>query len=166
MDSHLERLRSELEDATQGLTETAMAQAPAGKWTSAQILEHLYLTYKNTNKGIAKCLEKGAPLATQSTMKHRLKTFVVVGIGYFPVGAKAPERVLPRGMGSEEVHAAIFAELRSMDSSLNDCERRFGARTRIMDHPILGPLTTDQWRKFHWIHGRHHARQIRERAKL
>jgi hypothetical protein len=25
-------------------------------------------------------------------------------------------------------------------------------------------LTADQWRRFHWIHGRHHARQIRERV--
>jgi hypothetical protein len=32
-----------------------------------------------------------------------------------------------------------------------------------MDHLILGPLTAGQWRKFHWVHGQHHARQIRER---
>ncbi|MGZ4836286.1 MAG: DUF1569 domain-containing protein [Terriglobales bacterium] len=32
-----------------------------------------------------------------------------------------------------------------------------------MDHPFLGPLTADEWRKFHWVHGRHHTRQIRER---
>jgi hypothetical protein len=24
-------------------------------------------------------------------------------------------------------------------------------------------LTAGEWRKFHWVHGRHHARQIRER---
>jgi hypothetical protein len=34
-----------------------------------------------------------------------------------------------------------------------------------MDHPFLGPLTASQWRKFHLVHGRHHARQIRERMK-
>jgi len=32
-----------------------------------------------------------------------------------------------------------------------------------MDHLFLGPLTANEWRKFHWVHGRHHARQIRER---
>jgi hypothetical protein len=26
----------------------------------------------------------------------------------------------------------------------------------------LGPLTGAQWRKFHLVHGRHHARQIRQ----
>ncbi len=50
-----------------------------------------------------------------------------------------------------------------MGSGLDACERRFGARTKIMDHLFLGPLTASEWRKFHWVHGRHHARQIRER---
>jgi len=25
---------------------------------------------------------------------------------------------------------------------------------------VLGALTGEQWRKFHWLHGRHHVRQI------
>jgi len=39
--------------------------APAGKWNAAQILEHLFLTYKHTNRGLAKCVEQAAPLATK-----------------------------------------------------------------------------------------------------
>ena len=163
MDSDLARLRQELEAAIAGLTEISMAQAPKGKWNSAQILEHLFLTYKNTNRGLAKCLEKGTPLATAATLKQRVGTLLVVNLGYMPGGAKAPERAVPRGMPSEEVRETIFAEIQRMESGLNDCARRFGAGTKIMDHPILGPLTANQWRKFHWVHGRHHARQIRER---
>jgi hypothetical protein len=30
-----------------------------------------------------------------------------------------------------------------------------------LDHPILGPLTGGQWRKFHLVHGLHHVKQIR-----
>jgi len=166
MNSHLKRLRRELEDVTGSLTEGAMAQAPAGKWNSAQILEHLYLTYTATNKGIAKCMEKSAPRATAATVKHRVSTLIVLGLGYLPGGWKAPERAVPRGMPIEEVRVAIFAEIEQMDSGLEACERKFGVKTKIMDHPFLGPLTADQWRKFHWVHGRHHARQIRERARL
>jgi len=165
MDSYLERLRQELEDAIGGASPGALAEAPAGKWSAAQILEHLFLTYKNTNRGIAKCLERGVPLATgaATTLKHRLATLLVVNLGYLPRGRKAPERVTPRGMPPEEVQQAIAPELERMSSGLDDCERKFGARTKIMDHLFLGPLTADQWRKFHWVHGRHHARQIRER---
>jgi hypothetical protein len=66
-------------------------------------------------------------------------------------------------MPPEQVQQAIAPELQKMDSGLDDCECRFGARTKIMDHLILGPLTAREWRRFHWVHGRHHARQIRER---
>ena len=163
MNSYLERLRQELEDAIGGASPSALAQAPAGKWSAAQILEHLFLTYKNTNRGMAKCLETGAPLATRATLKQRLATLIVVNLGYVPAGRKAPERATPRGMSAEDVQQAIAPELQKMGSGLDDCERRFGARTKIMDHPFLGPLTAKEWRKFHWVHGRHHARQIRER---
>jgi len=163
MDSYLERLRQELEDAMGGTSASGWTQAPAGKWNAAQILEHLFLTYKNTSRGTAKCLEQGAPLSTRATLKHRVSTLLVVNLGYFPAGRKGPERVMPRGMPLEDVQQAIVPELQRTASGLDDCERRFGTRTKIMDHPFLGPLTADEWRKFHWVHGRHHARQIRER---
>jgi len=163
MDSYLERLRQELEDAIQGASPEGWTQAPPGKWNAAQILEHLFLSYKGTSLGAAKCLELGAPLATRTTLSQRLGTLLVVNLGYFPSGRKAPERTMPRGMPSEEAWQAILPELETMASGLNDCERRFGARTKIMDHPVLGPFTVSQWRKFHWVHGRHHVRQIRER---
>jgi hypothetical protein len=163
MNSYLERLRHELEDAAGGAGAGDLAKAPAEKWCAGQILEHLFLTYKHTNRGLEKCLERGVPLATRATWKDRLATTLVVNLGYLPRGRKAPERAVPRGMPPEEARQAIMPELRKMGLGLDDCERKFGVRTKILDHPILGPLTADEWRKFHWIHGRHHARQIRER---
>jgi hypothetical protein len=163
MDSYLERLQRELESATEGATVAGLEQVPAGKWNAAQVLEHLYLTYKNTNKGISKCLQNGAPLATSATFRHRIGTLLVVGLGYLPGGRKAPKRATPRGMPAAEVQQAIFPEIQTMDSGLRECETRFGPNTKVMDHPFLGPLTAAEWRKFHWVHGRHHARQIRQR---
>jgi hypothetical protein len=164
MDSYLERLQGELKIATADTPAAGLVEAPAGKWNAAQILEHLFLTYKNTNKGANKCLEVGAPLATAATLRHRIATLLVIGLGYLPSGRKAPERATPQGMGPEEVRQAIFPEIQRMESSLRQCEDKFGPGTKIMDHPILGPLTAAEWRKFHWIHGRHHARQIRQRV--
>jgi len=163
MNSYLERLHRELQSATEGATADGLVRAPAGKWNAAQVLEHLFLTYKNTNKGISKCLENGAPLATSATFRHRIGTLLVVGLGYLPGGRQAPERATPRGMPAAEVRNAIFSEIQRMESSLRDCETKFGSGTKIMDHPFLGPLTAAEWRKFHWVHGRHHARQIRQR---
>ena len=163
MDSYLEHLRGELESATAGATAASLEQAPAGKWSTIQILEHLFLSYTNTNKGIGKRLEKGVPLATGRTFRHRIGTLLVVRFGYLPGGRKAPERTIPRGMGAEAIRQAIFPEIQRMESGLQECEKAFGPKSKIMDHPILGPLTAAEWRKFHWVHGRHHAQQIRRR---
>jgi hypothetical protein len=163
MNSYLERLRRELEDAVGSAGANDLAKAPAEKWSAAQILEHLFLTYKYTNRGLEKCLEQGTPSATRATLRDRFATVLVVNFGYLPNGRKAPDRSVPRGMSPEEVQPAITSELERMVSDLDDCERKFGRRTKILDHPVLGPLTAEEWRKFHWIHGRHHARQIRER---
>jgi DinB family protein len=163
MDSYLERLRRELEEVTRGVSADEMAQAPAGKWSGAQLLEHLLLTYKTTNRVLDKCLQKCAPLATRPTLRQRMSALVVINLGYMPGGRQSPERVAPRGMPREEVQQSLVPELEAMAAKLNDCEFRFGAGTKIMDHLFLGPLTAGEWRKFHWVHGRHHARQIRER---
>ncbi len=163
MSSHLDRLQQELESALLGATAASLGQARAGKWSTAQILEHLFLTYKNTAKGLTKCLEKGSPLATRATTTQRFATLLLLKTGYFPPGRKAPERTIPDGMPAEEVRQAVFAEIRAMAARLDECERKFGAATKLLDHPVLGPFTAEQWRKFHWVHGRHHAKQIRER---
>lgn len=163
MISYLERLRREIEDAVADASAGDLTAAPAGKWSAAQILEHLFLTYKHTDHGLTKCQQLGTPLATRATLKDRFARLLVVDLGYMPGGRKAPERAMPQGMPAEAVRLAVTPELEAMSSRLDECERRFGAGTKIMDHPFLGPLTPQEWRKFHWIHGRHHARQIRER---
>jgi hypothetical protein len=163
MDSYLERLRKELEDATRGADSSRLTQAPAGKWSAAEILEHLLLTYRGTGRALAKCLEQSVPVVQRATLRDRVATLLVVNLGYVPSGRKSPDRVVPRGMPVDEVQTAITSELQRLGAALDDCERKFGVKTKIMDHPALGPLTADEWRKFHWVHGRHHARQIRER---
>jgi hypothetical protein len=166
MESYLRRLPLELEKATARASDEAFHKGPPGKWNSAQILEHLYLSYTSTNKRIAQCLKGGRPLATGATLKHRMRNLLVIGLGYMPEGVKAPQVVVPGGLPLEEVRKNIFSEIEKMAAGLDECERRFGARTMIMNHPILGPLTANQWRKLHWVHGRHHARQIRKRILL
>ena len=165
MDSYLDRLHRELKETMRITENQHLDSGPTGKWTDGQILEHLFLTYHNTNKGIAKCLEKGSPLVTCATLFHRLGAVLVVNAGYFPKGRKSPERAVPKGMPSDEIRRTILAEIERMDVGFAECERKFGSRAKILDHPVLGPFSVRQWRKFHWVHGRHHTRQIRERIE-
>ena len=86
-------------------------------------------------------------------------TLVVLDIGYFPTGRPAPEWTRPRGGAPEAALPAIRDNLAQMDSDITECERRFGGGILAV-HPIIGPMTPQQWRKFHRIHTRHHMRQI------
>src|SRR5574340_428832 len=133
---NLQELQRELESTT-AATPADLAKAPPGKWSTAEILEHLYLTYRGTNKGIERCLAAGQPLARRATLKDRIQTLVVVGFKYMPNGRKAPERAAPRGMSGEEVVRAIIPEIQQVSAGLDQCERKFGPRTKIFDHPIL-----------------------------
>jgi hypothetical protein len=133
---------------------------PEGKWSTAEVLEHLYLTYTGTTKAFERCLQAGEPQARTPMLQDRVRAFVVTELGHLPEGRKSPKHALPRGMAVEEVVCEIGPRISAMDDQIAQCEARFGKRTRVLDHPILGPLTGRQWRKFHWVHGRHHIKQI------
>ena len=162
MESCLQQLREGVAIATRGMTVADLTRHPAGKWSAAEVLEHLYLTYTGTAKGLEKCLQAGRPLAGKPTLKQRLITATVVGIGYMPTGRQAPSPTLPRGMPAEHVVAEVQTQIAIMDGLLAQCELRYGNLVKLMDHPVLGPLTARQWRKFHWVHGRHHLKQIQK----
>ena len=162
MDAYLERLREAIKSATFGMTAEDLMRHPEGKWSTAEVLEHLYLSYTGTAKGFERCLQAGKPLARTPLLKDRMRTFVVTGLGHLPEGRKAPERTQPRGMLADEVSRDIGSRISAMDEVIAQCEARFGKRTRVLDHPILGPLTARQWRKFHWVHGRLHLKQIQK----
>ncbi len=93
-------------------------------------------------------------------LRDRMRTIVVVGLGHMPKGRQSPKHALPRGMTPEQVTREIGPRISAMDAAIAQCESRFGKQNRLLDHPILGPLTGRQWRKFHWVHGHHHLKQI------
>ena len=160
MDFYLQRLQDVITAAAGGMTDQDLTRHREGKWCAAEILEHLYLTYTGTVKGFERCLSAGKPLVTKATWKQRVASWVVVGVGHMPEGRMAPKNSVPRGLAADKVVADIGPQIAVMDEVISRCEGRYGARAKLLDHPILGPLTGSQWRKFHWVHGRHHARQI------
>lgn len=159
-----EQIHSAIVQATEGLSDEQLGRHPEGKWDSASILEHLALTYGSTARVMDKCLREGRPLATSATMRHRVAQLMVLGFNYIPTGRKAPEKVVPTGIGSKEALELIFSNLEKMDEALRRCEEQFGSKKKIAGHPVLGPIPISGWRKFHLAHTRHHMKQIRERA--
>jgi hypothetical protein len=136
------------------------ARHPPGKWSSAEILDHLNLTYLGTIKNFDRCLASGAPGASPDRKTKRWPRRIIVWLGYFPGGRKSPDRVLPRGTPLQQLTTEVFENIARMDHVIAECDARFGPGKPLADHPILGPMTAREWRKFHLVHGKHHVRQI------
>ncbi len=159
MDFYLERIRERLSAVTRGMTTEDLSRHPEGKWSSAEVLEHLSLTYEGTARGFQKCLDAGAPIARRPSLRDRIVVTLVITVGFLPGGRQAPEGTRPMGRRPAEALPTLLQNLATMDGLITRCEERFG-NGRLMDHPILGPLSAAEWRKFHWVHARHHVKQI------
>jgi hypothetical protein len=91
-------------------------------------------------------LEAGKPLVTQASLRQRMRRLIVLGFNYLPEGRKAPKNTEPRGLPAEKVREEFGQKIGAMDETIARCEVRLG-RGKLLDHPILGPLTGAQWRK-------------------
>src|SRR6266571_2663591 len=156
MDSRLEKLKENLESAVEGMSSEQLSWHLPGKWCAAEVLEHLYLTYAATINGFERVITSSKPLATRASLAQRALTFMVVGLGHMPAGRKTPAVAQPKGLPVEKVRNEIGEKLAAMDAIIAQSEARFGRQVKLLDHPILGPLTAPQWRKLHLVHGRHH----------
>lgn len=160
MHRKLVELQKVLSDAIQGMSAEELSRHPPEKWSAAEILEHLNLSYVGTIKNLERCLASGQPGASSDRAKMRWPRLLITRVGYFPKGRQSPDFVRPRGTPAEQVTSEIMGNISRMDEVIAQCESRFPSGKAIADHPILGPLTATEWRGFHRTHGKHHARQI------
>lgn len=157
----LQRALHSIETTTAGMTDEEMLRHPEGKWSPTEILEHLSLAYSSTVSRMRDLLGKTQGVdVKRPNLRERMSAFLVIRLNYIPPGRKSPERIVPKGISPEEAHKAVRANLADIDHVISECEERFGSRSFIMAHPVLGPLTVKEWRKFHCVHTLHHMRQI------
>ena len=159
MAEELKQLRTALEAAMQGAGNDELAFHPEGKWCSAEVLEHLSRSYFGTSFVMKKSLAEGAP-TTPRSVRDRVAQLLVTTLGYFPQGRKAPAPTVPKGVPPEQAVREIRANFDEMEKALAAAEEKFGAKTVVGLHPVRGPLTAGQWRRFHLAHGLHHCKQV------
>ena len=133
-------------------------------WSTQDVIEHLLLTYRNTEELLDRYLERKSPSGRPRETKHRILQFLVVRCGGFPRGTDAPAAVHPGKSGmppmsGEELCACMRSELEKLDAKIDECRQSFEKRP-FAPHFIFGPMTADQWRRFHFVHGRHHLKQL------
>lgn len=166
MDAYIAQACREIEETTRGLTPYRLMAAPAGKWNSVQVLEHLLITYRSTTRVFESLKSSPAEPMPSLEIKQRIGIFLITSLGYFPEGRPAPAFAMPKGAVSPDtITEDMLTALADMDVAIKAVEAQRGSSRPIAVHPILGAMTARQWCKFHLVHTRHHLKQVRARTR-
>jgi uncharacterized damage-inducible protein DinB len=153
--NHNTEVREEVLMSVTGLTDVQLNQKPAGKWSIAQVLEHLYMmersiVYKMTT---AMASDEEAPVEDKPIHLTPNRANKVV----------APAFVMP----SEEFKTLIVIQekLRESRASLEAFVAQANVEKmlkRSFQHPVYGPIHLKQWIEFIGWHEKRHLEQIEE----
>lgn len=160
MRSYLDELSKTLESATSGMSDAALLRAPEGKWCAAEVLEHLRLTYTGTAKMLEKNRDKTVIEDAPIDDRVRAARARIFEHGQFFEGQQAPPFATPKTPPDPVVGPRVQEDLRRLAAALDEAEQRLGKEATLGNHFALGPLNGEQWRHFHFEHGRHHAKQL------
>ncbi|HET7790899.1 MAG TPA: DUF1569 domain-containing protein [Gemmatimonadales bacterium] len=138
-------------------------QAPPGKWNPAQIVEHLALGIEWSGKGFEDRRARDPMTRRPRSLRERVSKLVLMGLGFFPPGRKAPSASVPADHVDRAAAEARFREGVARFRSLEGLLLPARAHDLYVKHPRLGDLTLEEWEAFHVLHARHHAKQIRAR---
>lgn len=138
-------------------------RAPAGKWTPAQIVEHLAISMNSSAEKFEHRRAYAPMRARPRSALELLAKAAILGIQWYPQGFRAPEPTRPAEGVARDAAEAHFqnglARWERLERELLPARRA----DLFVKHPRLGDLTLEEWMRFHVVHARHHARQIRDR---
>ena len=160
----LERLEQMVLDDLEQVHGDAWHQAPAGKWSLAQIVDHLGRAVDT----IAAAFEgqaDAAPRERQASPRQHLLRHLMLGAHKLPKPRAISERNRPGERPDPELAAAAFRMAVERLASLAEswpAERQEGV---FIPHPVLGDLNLPEWGRFFYVRGRQYAHQIEVRRR-
>jgi len=146
------------------MEEAQIPPAPGlGRWCAQQVMEHLILTYKLTTDSVRHQLKTGRVPRNRRNLLEFLLRVQTIGLGYMPEGVPSIRAFRPGGFTPEDgpaIAARFLAVAEEMDGLLVAARRKFGIQA-CGEHPFFGVMRVDEWRRYHAVHARHHATQLR-----
>src|SRR5258708_24910233 len=140
-----------------GRPEADWYRAPAGKWTCAQIVEHLAIALEYSAVTCDKRRAHDSMVRRPRRFMERLGSAVILGLGWYPQGFKAPEGTVPAAnvtsAAAESKFRAGFTKWQELEHMLLPA-RRFDL---FLKHPPLGDLTAQEASRLHPLHAPPHA---------
>ena len=144
-----------------GKDDAAWHRAPAGKWSPAEIVDHVATAIERSAAGFQSRLDKPAMERRPRSMPQRVAWMIVGGTGWFPVRRQAPESTRPQ---ARPERAATEKKLREAVAAYVALRPTLAGRSDLfLKHPVFGDLTYDEFAHFHVRHVNHHRKQLLER---
>ena len=128
-----------LDDVMPDVEHLLRGHITVGQWTLGQICRHLTSTFR--------WLSKRGPDATLPPVPEAIRQRLL-SVGRMREGVQAPHpSLLPPPDLDGRTEADILREAITCFASVTD---------PLPAHPVLGPMTRDEWIRFHCIHCAHH----------
>lgn len=131
-----------------------------GKWSPAEVTQHLVLTYRGLAAEQQGTLEIPVLLTAPKAwlLRHLVLPRLLAGRP-FPPGVKAPREARPRGPlpPRDALLDEFQASADAFDAAFNQARGRRGSRAT---HPFFGRLPLRQMYRFASLHTEHHRRQL------
>lgn len=155
-------------DAVQSFVSAARAVPPAewerpladGKWTPAQVAEHLRMTYALVAQQLAggSGIRVRTPWWLRTVLRWRVLPRILSS-GLFPRGARAPREIRP-GDGPFDRDQTLSALLTSATVVEDALVRVWNGSPIRMTHHVFGALDTPTAAQLLTVHTLHHTRQL------
>lgn len=159
----LDRTRADLTRSFEGATPEQLSKKPAeGKWSAAQILDHLGIVESGiagmTSRLIARGRSEGIPMETSET--SLLGTFDAFSFPHTRDPFEAPYFVAPRpNPDPDEVRENLSRSREDLLAALESADGMSLSKLSYK-HAILGTLDLYQWAMFVGQHEARHTKQI------
>ncbi|GAB3809426.1 DinB family protein [Spirosoma humi] len=155
-----------------GLTDEQFWANTNGKWSVAEVIQHLYLSARPVARlltGPRAILDQwGRPTASSRPYEEIKSAYQNV----LATGAKAPATMSPRSDDRQVSRSELMERFRAMYQSLVEALKNWSATeldNYCIPHPVLGKLTVREMIYFTSIHTEHHRellQQVYNRVQL
>ncbi len=130
-----------------------------GKWSPAQVVEHIALTYEYSRA----VLNNSAPgPSAPRFLRPLVRTFFVKPVlkrGSFKPNGKAPSMFQPSSAPGDPVELLPRLET-AVRSFEEEVRAAHGSGRSTLDHPFFGTMPVTDYLRLQAIHARHHRAQL------
>ncbi|WP_046575641.1 DinB family protein [Spirosoma radiotolerans] len=148
-----------------GLTDEQFWASPNGKWSVAEVMQHLYLSARPVVRLLT---GPRAVLAQWGRADRPSRSYHELGVAYrmaLATGVKAPAAMSPRVDDMQITRDALMERFHSVYRSLIEATKNWSASELdeyCLPHPALGRLTVLEILYFTSIHTQHHLQLLQK----